>query len=393
MHNVSFQGYPRDDGAVGVRNHLLVLPTCVCSAQCAMDIAARAASAGAVSFYHQHGCAQLEFDRVQTLRTLAGTGANPNVAAVLVVGLGCENVTADEIVAAIAAQSSKPVTAITIQDEGGTERTIERGIELVHRLAAVSGIDRATRQSVGLDHVVLALECGGSDALSGLTANPVAGWVADRVVAAGGTVILSETTELIGAEHLLAARAPNPAVAAALMDTVARVEASIKATGVDLRGSQPAPGNIRGGLTTIEEKSLGCIHKGGTSPLQEVLAYGVRPRCKGLTFMDTPGHDVESMTGMIAGGAHAVLFTTGRGTPTGAPVAPVIKIATNDRLWSLMRPNLDFSAGGIAAGRQTVASAGELLLDLLLDVLSGQLTRSEQLGNREFGIYRIGPTV
>lgn len=390
MGSITFRGYARADGSVGVRNHVLVLPTCVCSAQCAMAIAAQS---GAVSFYHQHGCAQLEFDRRQTLRTLAGTGANPNVAAVLVVGLGCENVTAAEIVDAIRARSGKPVTSLIIQEEGGSNRTTSRGVEIVRDFAAAAITATCDRQEFGLDQLILALECGGSDALSGLTANPVLGWVADQVVAAGGTVILSETTELIGAEHLLAARAINPEVGQALLDTVARVESEIRATGVDLRGSQPAPGNIRGGLTSIEEKSLGCIHKGGTSPLVEVVPYAVAPTHRGLVFMDTPGHDVESVTGMVAGGAQAVLFSTGRGTPTGTPVAPVVKVATNDRIWSSMRPNLDFSAGGVAVGRETVAAAGERLLSLLLNVLSGAATQSELHGNREFAIYRIGPTV
>jgi altronate dehydratase large subunit len=353
-----------------------------------MTIAAKVP--GAVSFYHQHGCAQLEFDRVQTLCTLAGTGANPNVAAVLVVGLGCENVTADEV-AHLVAGSGKPVEALTIQDEGGTERAAVRGIALCGHLLAQVG--SPARVPMPVPKLVLATECGGSDALSGLTANPAVGWVADQVVAGGGTVILSETTELIGAEHLLAARsAPGCSAGEALVRAVAAAEGAIKATGVDLRGTQPAPGNIRGGLSSIEEKSLGCIHKGGTSALRQVIPYAKRPSERGLVFMDTPGHDVESVSGMVAGGAQVVLFTTGRGTPTGSPVAPVIKIATNDRVWASMRPNLDFNAGGIAAGRESVAEAGRRLLSLTLAVLSGQLTRSEVLGHREFGIYRIGPT-
>lgn len=385
----SFLGYRRANGAVGVRNHLLVLPTCVCAAQCALDIASDVS--GATSFYHQHGCTQLEFDRLQTLRTLLGTGVNPNVAGVLVVGLGCESIPAEEVAAGITAATPKPVASLVIQDEGGTARAAARGVSLLRNMAALTA--EIQRNPFGLDRLVLAVECGGSDALSGLTANPAVGWVADRVVDAGGTVILSETTELIGAEHLLAGRAASAWIGKRLLETVGRAEERIKTTGVDLRGGNPTPGNIRGGLSTIEEKSLGCVHKGGTSLLREVVDYAVAPAKRGLVFMDTPGHDVESVCGMVAGGAQAVLFTTGRGTPTGSPVAPVIKIATNDRVWSLMRPNLDFSAGGIAAGRESVPEAGERLLKLLLDILGGLLTRSEALGHREFAIYRIGPTV
>lgn len=382
-----FHGYLRHDGSAGVRDILLVLPTCVCSAQCALNIAA--AAGDAVSFFHQHGCAQLEFDRVQTARTLIGTGANPNVAAVLVVGLGCENVTAAEVTEGIAA-SGKPVATIVIQDEGGTERAQVHGVNALRWLRLKAG--RPERTWLPLRHLVLGTECGGSDALSGLTANPAVGWVADSVVSSGGTVILSETTELIGAEHLIAARAASACAGDSLLATVRGVEDVIRRSGADLRGTQPAPGNMEGGLSTIEEKSLGCVHKAGTSPLREVVPYAVRPQGKGLVFMDTPGHDVESVTGMVAGGAQVVLFTTGRGTPTGSPVAPVIKVATSDRLWSSMAPNLDFSAGGIAAGRESVTEAGEALLSLLLRVAGGAAVRAEALGHREFAIYRIGPT-
>lgn len=385
---LGFPAYARGDGSVGVRDLLLVLPTCVCAAQCALNIAA--SSDEAVSFYHQHGCAQLEFDRLQTARTLIGTGANPNVAAVLVVGLGCENVTAEEVAEGIAA-TGKPVAAIVIQEEGGTERAQVRGQNALRWLRSKAG--RPERIPVALRHLVLGTECGGSDALSGLTANPVVGWVADQVVAAGGTVILSETTELIGAEHLVAARAASACAGESLLGAVRSVEEAIARTGVDLRGTQPAPGNIRGGLSTIEEKSLGCAHKAGTTPLREVVPYAARPGGSGLVFMDTPGHDVESVTGMVAGGTQVVLFTTGRGTPTGSPVAPVVKIATSDRLWSSMAPNLDFGAGGVAAGRETVAEAGRRLLHLTLDVAGGAPVKAETLGHREFAIYRLGPTV
>ncbi|MFP4058328.1 MAG: UxaA family hydrolase [Candidatus Brocadiia bacterium] len=387
-HAATFPGYPRPDGSAGTRNLPLVVPTVACAAHVAYQIAAGVPRA--VALAHQHGCAQIGADAEATSRTLAGTGANPNVGAVLVVGLGCEQVTASRLAEAIA-QAGKPVETVSIQELGGTSKAIARGRERL--LALAHELEKQGREPCPLERLVVATECGGSDSFSGLTANPVVGAVADRAIAAGATVIVSETTELIGAEHLLAQRAASPQVGEQARQMVLRWEATCRAYGARLTGANPSPGNIEGGITTIEEKSLGCLHKGGTSPVQEVLDYAQRPSRRGLVLMDTPGNDVESIAGMAAGGATLVLFTTGRGTPLGCAVAPVIKIASNTALAQRMGENVDFNAGRVADGAARLEDAAEQLWSLLLEVAAGRLARAEELGHREFAIRRTAPTL
>ena len=349
-----------------------------------------AAVAGAIAVPHQHGCAQIGADAEMTFRTLAGIGSNPNVSAVLVVGLGCEQIDAAALADAIR-PSGKPVEVVGIQEAGGTSAAVAKGRELLRKLATRAAALR--RRPCAFDRLILATECGGSDAFSGLTANPLVGRLADRAVDAGATVIVSETTEFIGAEHLLAQRGVTPEIGEQARQMVLDCEAACRAHGADLTGSNPSPGNIAGGLTTIEEKSLGCLHKGGASPIQEVLAYAQRPSRTGLVLMDSPGNDVESIAGMAAGGASLILFTTGRGTPLGCPVAPVVKIASNSAVAERMADNMDFNAGAIADGTLTLDEAAERLWALVLEVANGRLTRSEALGHREFGIRRTAPTL
>jgi len=235
---------------------------------------------------------------------------------------------------------------------------------------------------------MLGTECGGSDALSGITANPALGVTSDHLVDAGGTVVLAETTELIGAEHLLARRAATPAVAADIYRIIHRYEAVVLAHGEDIRGANPAPGNIEGGLTTIEEKSLGAAKKGGTRTIQEVVEYAVRPTPRGLVIMDTPGNDIEQMVGMVAAGCQVAAFTTGRGTPTGSAIVPVIKIATNSHTATRMHDNIDLNAGMILEGTETLETMGRRIYETILAVAQGELTKAEQLGHREFSISR-----
>jgi altronate dehydratase large subunit len=390
MNPSTFPGYLRPDGRVGTRNHLLVVPTVICASVVAERIANAVAPVGA-ALPHLAGCGQLGPDRRVTHDTLAAYCGHPNVGAVLVVALGCEQVIAQHLADAARA-AGKPAAVVAIQSEGGTVRTTTRGIEIAGSL--VDALEQQERTACDLDKLILCVKCGGSDYTSGLAANPALGRVADRLVDAGGTAVLGEIAEIMGAEHLLAARAVSPEPAAQLIRIISRVEAEAIALGLDIRGTQPSPGNIRGGLTTIEEKSLGATHKGGErTPLTDVVAYAARITKRGLTVMDTPGLDVESVTGMVGGGAQVVVFTTGLGTPTGNPIAPVIKITGNAQTATTMADNLDLDVSGILDGRETLDAAADRLFDQVLAVCSGASTAAERLGHREFAIHRRNPTI
>ena len=325
------------------------------------------------------------------MRTLVGFGRNPNVGAVLVVGLGCEGIQ-PAVVAEQIRESGKPVETVVIQDCGGTLKAIARGGEILSRLAREIGAQQ--REDFDVSELVLGLECGGSDPTSGIAANPSVGKASNLLIDAGGTSILSETTELIGAEHLVAARCVTKELADRLVFMVKRIEDKSISYGVDLRGTQPTPGNIEGGLTTIEEKSLGCVYKAGDKPVVGVLEYAeaVDPAVKGLYFTDTPGEDIDSITGMVAGGAQIVVFTTGRGTPTGCPIAPVVKVTGNPDTYEKMTDNIDINAGRIITGEANLDQLGREIFDCLLRTANGDLTKAESLGHKEFGIYRIGDT-
>jgi len=382
----TFLGYKRDDGTVGIRNHVLILPTVVCSGHVARRIAEEVK--GTIALVHEHGCAQSGDDKEQTKRTLAGIAMNPNVSAVLVVGLGCEGIDAPELVEKIV-KSKKPVEMLVIQDNGGSLKSIEKGIEIANKLVGYASL--LTREEVGIESLIVATQCGGSDACSGISGNPASGYASDLVVKAGGTVILAETTEMIGAEHLLAQRTANEEVAEKLLRFVKRVEDRAKSIGVDIRLANPAPGNIAGGLTTLEEKSLGAVVKAGSTTINEIVEYGEKPSSKGLVIMDSPGHDMASIAGELASGAQIVTFTTGRGTPAGSPIAPVIKIATNTTMFNRMSDNMDINAGTIVDGTETIEEVGERIFNEILEVASGKLTKNEILGHRELSIDRMYP--
>jgi len=382
---MKFQGYRRPNGKAGVRNHVLVIPSVVCSQGAAEAITRNLK--GAVYLANVFGCAQVGADREQTKRTLVGFGTNPNVFAVLVVGNGCENLPAKEIAEAIL-PSRKRVEFIEIQDVGGTRKTIAKGKKILKEMLADAAA--LPREPIPLSELIMATECGGSDYTSGLASNPALGAASDLQVEAGGTVILSETTELIGAEHLLAKRARTPEIGKQVLDLIAWWEKEAIATGQDIRGANPAPGNIAGGITTIEEKSLGCIYKGGTTTLEEVIQYAFPPAKKGLILMDTPGHDIDQLTGMMAGGAQIAVFTTGRGTPTGSPIAPVIKITGNAETYRKMKDNIDLNVSQVIQGKETVKEAGKRIFEEVIAVASGKLSKAEKLGQRDFCIFKIG---
>jgi altronate dehydratase large subunit len=382
---MEFMGYRRANGKVGVRNHVLVIPSVVCSQGAAEAITRNVK--GTVYLPNVFGCAQVGADREQTKRSLAGFGTNPNIFAVLVVGNGCENLSAKELAEAIQ-PSGKRVEYIEIQEVGGTKKTIARGRKIIKEMLADAA--KLQREPIPLSELILGTECGGSDYTSGLGSNPSVGAASDLVVENGGTVILSETTELIGAEHLLAKRGRTPEIGKQVLDLIAWWETEAIRTGQDIRGANPAPGNIAGGITTLEEKSLGCIYKGGTKPLEEVIKYAFPPTQKGLILMDTPGHDIDQLTGMMAGGAQIAVFTTGRGTPTGSPIGPVIKITANAGTYKKMKDNIDINVSQVVQGKETVKEAGKRIFDEIVAVASGKLSKAEKLGQRDFCIFKIG---
>jgi altronate dehydratase large subunit len=374
------QGYRRPDGRWGVRNHVLVLPL-----HSAANLAAERIAegiAGAVAVGHQWEAAADDPDRERIAATLAGFAANPNCYATVLVGIQ----KTDLAVAEAAVRRGGRVELIAMADNRGTTGTIAAARPLVERL--VSQAADLRREPMPASGLVLGLECGGSDALSGITANPALGVASDLLVAAGGTSILAETPELIGAERLLAARAVTPEVGRRVIEVIIGFEEAIRDLGVDVRGAQPTPGNQAGGLTTIEEKSLGAAKKGGDSPVAGVVDFAEPPRRPGLHIMDTPGHDIEQMVGMVAGGANLAAFTTGRGTPTGSAITPVLKIATNTAIFDRLAGDIDLNAGAILDGTETLASMGRLIYRRLLAIANGDLTSSERRGNKEFAISR-----
>jgi len=385
---MKFLGYRRGNGTVGTRNHVLIFPTIVCSATVAQMISNKLP--GTVYAIHGCGCGHVGEDKEQVLRTMVGFTGHPNVAGVLLVGNGCELIT-PEVVAGELAKIGQRLETVSVQEAGGTTKCVEQGTRLAEKLLReASGMNR---ESVDCSELILGLECGGSDAFSGLTANPAAGVASDLLVAEGGTAIFTETTEMLGAEHILAKRAADAGVGKKVYERIAAAEDKAKSMGMDIRGSQPSPGNIEGGLTTIEEKSLGCIRKGGNTRIMQVVKYAERPAKRGLVIMDGTALDVHSNTGLIASGAQVIVFTTGRGTPVGTPTVPVIKVSTNSTTYQRMQENIDVNAGVIIDGEGTLQSVGQRIFKEIVEVASGKLTKAEILGHREFDIHSLGPVL
>jgi len=383
-----FHGYRRSNGRVGVRNHVLVFPTVICAAGVAEKISREVP--GTVYLGHQHGCGHLGDERDHMIRAMVGSCSNPNVAGVLLVGLGCEMLSA-ELLGQKLREAGQRVETITTQAMQGTGDAIARGTELARKL--LEGAEGLQREEVDASALMVAAKCGASDTLSGLTANPATGVACDLLIAQGGSAIFTETPELLGAEHVLAKRAADEGVESRIWGITSRTENRIKAMGLDIREAEPGPGNIEAGLTTLAEKSLGAIRKGGTTPIVEVVDYAQRPSRQGLVIMDGPAHDVVSVTGMVAAGAQIVVFTTGIGTPVGSPIAPVIKISSSSALYQRWKENIDVNAGAILDGEETLQSMGERLFEEIMEVASGKPTRAEILGHREFAIHTIAPTV
>ncbi|NOU92263.1 altronate dehydratase [Paenibacillus sp. LMG 31456] len=381
-------GYRRPDGTVGIRNHLLIIPTVICANQVCSRISQMVAETVAIP--HQHGCSQIGADKERTFDVLAGTGRNPNVGGVIIISLGCEVIDPHELADAIR-PTGKLVEVFDIQSVGGSVKAIQHGVEIAKRMQ--EQLNAMQPEPVPFSELIIGVKCGGSDATSGLASNPALGAAADSLIQLGGGVVIGETTEIIGAEHVLASRCATEEVAGELYHIVNRFEKEVERMGADMRGGNPSPGNIAGGLTTIEEKSLGCISKCGTAPIQGIVEYAESIPKSGLYFMDSPGNDIECVSGMAAGGAHLVCFTTGRGTPTGSAVIPVIKITGNTRMFERMSDNMDVNVGDMLEGTISLEDAGELIWNEIKEVANGKLTKAEILGHTEFSINRIGPSL
>lgn len=388
IDEMDFMGYKRENG-IGTRNYVGVISTVVCANEVADGIA-RAVQGTAV-FLHQQGCCQTPIDIRRVNETLAGLGKNPNLASVLLVSLGCESTDVNAVAKEISL-TGKRVETVGIQDIGGAARTTAEGVLIVQEM--VQEASRIQRTPCPISNIVLGLKCGSSDTTSGLAPNPAIGIASDKIVAAGGTSILGEITEFIGAEHLLAVHAKDEIVGREILRLVERMEARAKSAGADIRGGQPTGGNIKGGLTTIEEKSLGAIAKAGNALIQAVCEYGKRPPVKGLVVMDSPGREPEILTGLASAGCNVIAFATGRGAPQGFPFVPVIKITGNRRTWEKMKDHMDLNVSGIMEGLTTLPEEGERIFKEILMVASGKRSKAEISGyTRAMDIYTTGPII
>ena len=398
----TFEGFLRPDGRAGTRNYIGVLTSVNCSATVAKYIGAAFDKEGetdlgnldgVVAFTHGTGCGMNQGNGLALLRrTMAGYAAHPNLAAVLVVGLGCEVNQIPDWLKETGLEAGPQLRTMVIQESGGTRKTVERGVSMVREM--IPDFKSIQRQTVPASHLTLGLECGGSDAYSGITANPSLGAAADLLVRHGGTAILSETPEIYGAEHLLIRRAIDEATGKRLIglidwwqDYTARNHGSMD--------NNPSPGNKKGGLTTILEKSLGAASKGGTTPLTGVFKYAEPVTARGFTFMDSPGYDPASVTGQIASGCNLVTFTTGRGSAFGSKPSPCIKIATNTEMYERLMSDMDINAGAMLTEGQSLEEKGREIYDMLLTVASGNPSKSEAqgLGDYEFVPWQIGATM
>ena len=396
----AFQGFVRPNGQIATRNYIGVMSSVNCSATVCRRIAAEFTATalqdfpnvdGVVPFVHNTGCAMAGsgegFDTL--MRTLHGYLRHPNLAGILLVGLGCEVFQIREVLERAGLHSGALLQQMNIQDVGGTRKTVEEGVERIRAMLPL--VNRAVRQSVPASHLCVAVQCGGSDAYSGITANPALGAAADQVVRHGGTVILAETSEIYGAEHLLTRRAVSSEVAGKLIERIHWWEDYTRRNGGEMNNN-PSPGNKAGGLTTILEKSLGAVAKGGTTNLVDVYRYAEPVHAKGFVFMDSPGYDPCSITGQVASGANLVCFTTGAGSAFGCKPSPCIKLASNSRMFRVMEEDMDINCGVMLDTGVTLQEMGEEIFRCILDVASGTRTKSETLGvgDSEFIPWNIG---
>jgi altronate hydrolase len=398
-----FDGYSRADGRVGTRNYVAILSTVNCSATVSHLVRDRFRDVtrdypnvdGVIALTHKAGCGHVSGGEDHTLleRVIAGYAHHPNVAAYIVIGLGCEVAQATPMVERhrLSLLSGARPPVLTIQQEGGVRKTVDAAVAAISKLLPAADGARRTRRSAA--DLVLGTNCGGSDGYSGITANPALGWAFDVLIQMGGTSVLAETPELFGAEHLLVRRAKDDSVAKKLKDRIAWWQQHLAMHGVDVN-SNPSPGNISGGITTITEKSLGAVAKSGTSTLVDVIEYAEKIREKGFVYMDTPGYDPVSVTGLVAGGVNVLCFTTGRGSVFGCKPVPSIKLASNSELYRRMEDDMDIDCGVILGGR-SIEEVGQQILDEIFAVASGKRTKSELagLGEAEFAPWMKGPVL
>lgn len=382
---MQFWGYKRKEGRAGLRNHVLILPACACGSESARIVASQVR--GAVNIVFNTGCSDVAANTAMSQKVLTGFACNPNVYGAVIIGLGCETVPHKELREKIQAMTSKPVVSFGIQEEGGTLKTIEKAVRAARDMTAEAAMQQ--KELCDISELLLGIECGGSDATSGIASNPAVGELSDLLVDLGASTMMSESIEWIGAEHIVARRGATPKIHNQIIRMCENYENHLKAAGQDCRAGQPTPGNKAGGLSTLDEKSLGCIRKGGTRPIVEVLEQGERPTKTGAIVMDTAGYDISSVTSMVAGGCNAVIFTTGRGTPTGNAIVPVIKVTANASTYQKMEDNMDVDLSGIIKGTSTIKESGEELLKFVHDICNGKMTKAEAYGFSDIAVDHV----
>lgn len=382
---MEFWGYRRAEGRAGIRNHVLILPTCVCGSESARIVASQVR--GAVNIVFNTGCSDVQANTDMSQKVLTGFACNPNVYGVVIIGLGCETVGHRQLREKIQGMTSKPVVSFGIQEEGGTLRTIEKAVRAAREMAAEAAMQ--PKEKFDISELLLGIECGGSDATSGLASNPAVGELSDLLVDMGASTIMSESIEWIGGEHVLAKRAATPEIHNQIIEVCRSYEEHLRAAGQDCRAGQPTPGNKAGGLSTLDEKSLGCIRKGGTRPIVEVLEQAERPTKRGAIVMDTAGFDISSVTSMVAGGCNAVIFTTGRGTPTGNAIVPVLKVTANERTYRMMDDNMDVDLSAIIRGEKTYQEMGREMLSDIEAMCNGKMTKAETYGFSDIAVDHV----
>jgi len=383
---VEITGFRRRDGQVGIRNHVLILP----SVSCVNGVATRIGNAvpEAVAVTHGHGCGRGGPRDIEILfRVLIGMMKNPNVGAVVLIGLGCEVSNVKALMPMIE-DIGKPVSIFNVQDDGGSLKTAEKGIEAARRY--VGELAGMKREPISWNELLVAIECGGSDAMSGVTANVAMGAVSDWLVDRGATVMFGENTEMIGTAHILSRRAKNRTTGAMIETMVERAENLAKEIKGERAGLVISPGNMDGGMSTIAEKSMGCIVKGGTRTINEVVDYGGAPVEKGLVLQDGPGYDADSMAGFAASGAQLMFFSTGRGTPAGFPTVPVIKVSSNSRIFKAMEDDIDVNAGSLVEGK-SLETLRDDMIGLMIEIINGTPTKPEKNGMGVFTFMTVHP--